>query len=95
MGHSELDAQKALEELVGHQYTCIETNLEYKFRECAGEIDFMGRSKEGTWDIYEIKTRPKRKLVEKAIVQLNRAREYFNVRDTFIFYSDTNQIEKV
>lgn len=89
-GKAEKKAQTRLEEKFGSRYLEIQTNIVHP----DGEIDFMGKRPDGKWDIYEIKATNRRKLVEKAWMQLDRAKRYLgqNCGDLFLYIGDQDVI---
>ena len=81
-----------LEEQVSHLYNKIETNVKYKRKHVEGEIDLIGYKHEKK-DVYEVKATANEKSVQRAIEQLDQARNCLpNVENTFIYIGKNNLI---
>lgn len=80
----------SLDDLVGHLYSYSMRNYVY----AKGEIDYIGVTDYGTWDIYEVKS--SRRHYETAIRQLTRAKRYFpQVIDKYVYIGREHALEKV
>ncbi len=94
-GKKEKESISRLLELTGDKYPEYKTNVAYKH----GEIDFMGKRKDGRWDIYEIKSTNRPRMIEKAREQLERAQKRYlsasKTGDSFVFVSNDDIILSV
>ncbi len=60
-----------------------------------GEIDLMGVTSEGKYDIYEIKSRENVNSIKKARNQLARCRKYFDIQNTHLYISESDKLELI
>lgn len=83
-----------LEELIQKEYLETYRNIEYKIGNKAGEIDYLGRNIDNTWDIYEVKIHQTKKSLNKAKEQLDRAfrSKFLPIKRSYIYFDDVQNL---
>lgn len=98
MGRKTTREQEFIDNLVarlGDQYQNYERNIEYLSRRC-GELDLLCKRWDEGFDLYEVKSTRRKKTIETAKEQLDRARHHYHrpIQETYIYIGRADEIIK-